>query len=279
MKIGVVQACNVSGKDYIDTNRRTNGQAIEALFADGAKIIVLPECANHQYVMRSRDEADAFAEELDGPSVAYWQRLASVYGGYIAGGILEREGSTLYNTAVLVGPNGPVGHYRKVHLFDWEKEYLSPGNVGFQTFLIEKLKTTVSMLVCYDLRFPEAVRSVALGGCDVLLVPTTWTSIGKSVLWDERGYCLANYLAVAHTYSNRMAIVCADRAGKERDVRYMGASLIVDSMSRVVAGPASKYDADCLLADVDVSLSRDKRVGKRNDLLKDRRPEHYKLNG
>ncbi len=279
MKVGVVQANNISGIEAVGANRRVNNQVIEALFKDGARIVVLPECSNHQYAMRSQEEAREYAEELDGPSVTHWQKLASMYGGYVAGGIIEHEGNDLYNTAVLVGPNGRIGHYRKVHLFDWEIDYLRPGNVGFQTFRIEELDIKVGMLVCYDLRFPEAVRSIALAGCDILLVPTTWTSIGKSVLWDERGYCLANYLAVAHTYSNRMAIACADRAGQEQGVQYMGASMIVDSMSRVVAGPASKCEADYLLADVDILLSRDKRVGSRNDLLKDRCPQHYKLIG
>ncbi|MFT9846872.1 nitrilase-related carbon-nitrogen hydrolase [Aneurinibacillus sp. REN35] len=277
MRIGVVQTNNAPGMAAVDANRRSNDQAIEALFNDGAQIIVLPECSNHQYVMHSQEDVRMYAETLDGPSVGRWHALASAHGGYIVGGIIERDEGVFYNTAVLVGPDGPIGHYRKVHRFNWEKEFLSAGNIGFPIFHIGELDINVGMLICYDLRFPEAVRSMALAQCDLLLVPTTWTSIGKAVLWDEQGYCLANYLALAHTYSNRMAIACADRAGKEGDVRYMGASIIVDSMSRVAAGPAAKYDADRLLADVDVSLSKDKRVGTHNDLLRDRCPQHYTL--
>src|SRR5690625_4738516 len=133
------------------------------------------------------------------------------------------------------------------------------------------------MLICYDVRFPEAVRTHMLNGCDLILVPTTWTSIGKSVLWDEKGYCYANYLAIAHSHSNRLAIACANRAGQEGDVTYLGASLILDSHAEVVAGPASKDRAATLIAEIDPKQSRDKSVGELSDLKDNRRPEFYHL--
>jgi N-carbamoylputrescine amidase len=275
MKFGVVQSKNEPGIEKVSSNRKQNGRMIEDLFKSGADMIVLPECANHQYSMRNREEVLSFSEAISGESVSYWSEIASAYGGYIAGGILEREGDRIYNTAVLVGPNGYIGHYRKIHLFNWEKKHLSSGNLGFPVFSLKEVDVKVGMLICYDLRFPEAVRSLVLAGCDVLLVPTTWTSIGKSILWDENGYCLANYSAIAHTYSNKIAVVCADRVGYERDVRYLGSSLIIDPSSYVAAGPASQDDADILIADIDLKKSRNKRVGSENDLLDDRRPEYY----
>lgn len=275
MRLGVVQAKNKPGVEEVADNREQNINMVERLFKLGAEIVVLPECANHQYSMHTREEVKNFSETLNGKTIACWSELASLYGGYVTGGILEQDGDRIYNTAVLVGPKGYVGHYRKVHLFNWEKEYLLPGNLGFPVFHLSEIDVRVGMLICYDLRFPEAVRSMALAGCDVLLVPTTWTSIGKDILWDDNGYCLANYGVIGHTYSNRMAIVCADRAGCENDVRYLGSSLIVDAASHVTAGPASQYEADYLVADIDLSKSRNKRVGAKNDLLGDRRPELY----
>ncbi|MFC7392840.1 nitrilase-related carbon-nitrogen hydrolase [Scopulibacillus cellulosilyticus] len=275
MKFGIVQSKNLSGIESVYQNRKANREAIEDLFKKGAKVVVLPECSNSQYVMKNKNEVLTFSEPLKGESYNCWSELASFYNGYIVGGILERDNNDIYNTAILIGPDGYIGHYRKVHLFDWEKKYLSPGNFGFPVFSLPDLDIKVGMLICYDLRFPEAVRSIALAGCDVLLVPTTWTSIGKKILWDDRGFCLANYLAVAHSYSNRLAIVCADRAGHEHDVRYLGSSLIIDSGSIVAAGPASKNCADCLIADLEPEASRNKKVGSKNDLFRDRRPESY----
>lgn len=275
MIFGVVQSENLPGVKNVPFNREANGKAIKELFDKGAHLIVLPECSNHQYILNSAEEVRDYSEPLDGKSVTYWSEIAAFYGGYIVGGILEQTERCVYNTAVLIGPNGYIGHYRKVHLFNWEKSYLNEGDLGFPTFQLEKLGIKVGMLVCYDLRFPEAVRSLAMKSCDVLLVPTTWTSIGKSMLWDANGYCLANYLAIAHTYTNKFAIVCANRAGIENGVQCLGSSIIVDSTSKVVGGPGSKLEADQILGEFDPNISRKKEIGKTNDLLQDRRPEYY----
>lgn len=277
MKIGVVQSNNLPKRENLRRNQEANQRMIETAFKRGANIVVLPECSNHHYILRSQQEVHELSETLDGPSISAWSDAAAAFGGYIVGGLIERDAGRYYNTAVLVGPGGIVGRYRKVHLFDWETEYLTPGNLGFPVFYLESLDVCVGMLICYDLRFPEAVRSLALAGCDLLLVPTTWTSIGKTILWDEKGYCLANYLAVAHTYSNRISIACANRVGEEDGVQFLGSSLIVDAQSRVAAGPAAKQEAELLIADIDVNLSRNKRVGTKNDLLRDRCPEQYTL--
>lgn len=275
MKFGVVQANNLAGIENVGHNREVNGQMVKDLFQNGAKIVILPECSNHQYLMESSEEVRSFSEDLDGPSIAQWIELAATYNGYIVGGIIEQNGGKLYNTAVLVGPKGYIGHYRKVHLFNWEMDYLSPGDLGFPTLAIPEFDIKVGILICYDLRFPEAVRSLALAGCDVLLVPTTWTSIGKTNYWDELGYCRANYLAIAHSHTNRLPIVCADRVGLEGNVQYLGASMILDSHSNVVAGPASKMEADLLIGEMDILSARNKSIGDKNDLLKDRRPQLY----
>ncbi|WAH35212.1 nitrilase-related carbon-nitrogen hydrolase [Alicyclobacillus dauci] len=276
MKIGVVQTKVKSGIEHVNENRVINGRMAETLFRQGAQIVVLPECANHQYMMSSRDEVTRFSEPLNGPSVRYWIELAQKHNGYVIAGMLEREGDDVFNTAVIAGPTGVVGHYRKIHLFDWEQNYLSPGNLGFPVFELEGMNARIGMLICYDLRFPEAVRSLMFMGADAILVPTTWTSIGKSVLWDAQGYCLANYTAIAHAYCNKLPMVCADRAGHEGDVQFLGASLIVDQNAMVIAGPCSGEEAACLLADIDLQASRSKQVGRMNNLVADRRPGFYK---
>lgn len=275
MKIGIVQPDNLVGYENVTYNQETNGQMIQSLFDQGATIVVLPECANTQYQMKSKREVEQFSETLTGPSVKDWTERAIDSGKYIVGGIIERDADQFYNTAVLVGPHGYIGHYRKMHLFDWERKYLTEGDLGFPAFSIDELDLKVGILICYDLRFPEAVRTHMLNGCDLILVPTTWTSIGKSVLWDDKGYCQANYLAMAHSHSNRMAFACANRAGQEGDVTYLGASIILDAKAQVIAGPADKQNAVILAGDIDPSQARDKQVGLISNLQLDRRPEYY----
>lgn len=275
MKFGIVQPDNLPGVEDVPNNRMRNGKAIEDLFRHGADLVVLPECSDHQYILTTMEDVRAFSESLKGPSVSFWIELARKWKRYIVGGIIEKDSEHYYNTAVLVGPDGYVGNYRKVHLFNWEKDFLTSGNLGFPVFYLADFDANISILICYDLRFSEAVRTVAMKGCDVLLVPTTWTSIGKKVLWDEQGYCLANYLAIAHSYSNRLSIVCANRAGEENGVQFMGSSIIVNAGSEVVGGPAANKEADQLLAEIDPVLTRNKKVGDKNNLLQDRRPEYY----
>lgn len=275
MKFGIVQPNNLAGVENVPNNRKTNGETIEGLFRDGADLVVLPECSDHQYILSSVEEVREYSESLEGPSVSQWKDLATKWNRYIVGGILEKDGNHFYNSAILIGPNGYIGHYRKIHLFNWEKDFLTPGNLGFPVFYLEEFEINISILICYDLRFSEAVRTVAMKNCDVLVVPTTWTSIGKKILWDANGYCLANYLAISHSYSNRLSLVCANRAGKEKGVQFMGASIIVNENSEVVGGLGSNKDADRLLAELTPSLSRNKDVGAKNNLLEDRRSEYY----
>jgi|SRR5699024_10386471 len=275
MKFGIVQPDNLLGVENVPHNRQRNGETIEDLFRQGADLVVLPECSDHQYILSSMEEVREYSETLEGPSASYWKKLAVKWNKYIVGGILEQDGDHFYNTAVLIGPNGYEGHYRKVHLFNWENDFLTPGNLGFPVFHLPSHDINISILICYDLRFSEAVRTVAMKGTDVLLVPTTWTSIGKKILWDNNGYCLANYLAISHSYSNRLSLVCANRAGKEGDVQFMGSSIIVNAQSELIGELGSNRDADQLIGDITPSLSRNKNVGEKNNLLQDRHPEYY----
>ena len=102
--------------------------------SNGAKLIVLPELANSGYVFESREEAFALAEVVpEGETTKAWIRIARERGLYIVAGICEREGDTLYNSSVLVGPHGHVGTFRKVHLWNEENLFFEPGNLGFRS--------------------------------------------------------------------------------------------------------------------------------------------------
>lgn len=240
----------------------------------GAQLVILPELCTTGYAFRDRASAAWAAEVVPGgPTLAAWEAAARRLGVYVVGGLVEVAADALYNTVALVGPQGYIGRYRKAHLLAGEKPLFQAGDEGFPTFHTEH--GCLGLLTCFDLRFPEAPRALALAGAEVLCVPTTWTNLHKLKPWDDRGYCMANYLAQAHAYANRCYVACADRVGREADMTYLGCSLVVDPSGVVIAGPASPEREDILVAPVDPGRARDKRLGDANDLFADRRPELY----
>jgi predicted amidohydrolase len=239
----------------------------------GAQLVVLPELCTVSYDFRTRADVQPHAEPLDGPTVTAWLDVARATGIYVVGGIPERAQGRLFNTAVLLGPAGTLGAYRKTHLYHFEREIFAPGDTGFRVWTTPLGR--VGILVCYDLRFAEAVRILLLRGAQVLCVPTTWTDRGKPEPWDERGWCGADYLAAGHAYGNRLWVACADRAGHDGGVRTLGCSAIFAPTGMPVAGPASPDREDVLVGDVDLNRADGRRATAEMDLIADRRPDLY----
>ena len=157
--IGLVQ---IGGDPYqVESNRDLTLRSATSAFERGADIVVLPEMIVPGYVADWRKLA-LVAEPLDGPTVEAWSALARDSDGYVVGGFCERDGESLFNTAVAVGPDGLLLHYRKVHLFADEKIAFRPGNLGFP--LVSTRFGVIGLCVCYDLRFVEVVRLMALRG-------------------------------------------------------------------------------------------------------------------
>lgn len=275
MKVGIAQLAIDPLPERVKDNRRQAAAVIGRLFDAGADLVLLPELSHLGYFPPSPQVMATLSEDLGGESVTLWHDLARQYQGYIVGGMLERGADGIYNAAVLVGPGGIVATYRKVHLFDWEKTWLLPGN-RWVTAYLKDLDVTVGLLICYDLRFPEAVRRLAMMGADVVLVPTTWTSVGKPLLWDVQGYCLQNHVAIAHAYCHRLAMVCADRVGSENGITFLGASIAVEPSGMVAAGPLPGTSPAEKVVAVDEKAAREKGVGRFNHLIDDRRVELYR---
>src|SRR3989442_535929 len=133
VKIACVQMEPVVGEK--ERNVRRTLERVEQAAARGARLVVLPELCNSGYVFESRDEAFALAEEIpNGPTCQAWKDVARKHGLHLVAGIGERDGQALYNTAVVIGPSGHVGTFRKVHLWNEENLFFEPGNVGFPVF-------------------------------------------------------------------------------------------------------------------------------------------------
>ena len=146
--------------------------------AGGARLAVLPELCNTGYVFETREEAFRLAEGLpSGPTTEAWAQAAARHGLTLVAGITEREGEVLYNSAVVVGPRGYLGRYRKNHLWGAENLFFEPGNLGMP--VIPTPAGRLACAICYDIWFPETFRLAALQGADILCVPTNWVPMAE----------------------------------------------------------------------------------------------------
>jgi predicted amidohydrolase len=268
--VASVQTAPVMGD--VTANVARSIELAEQAAAQGARLVVLPELANTGYVFASRQEAHALAESVpDGPSSRAWIALAQRLGIYLVAGIAERSGGKLYNAAVIAGPDGYLGTYRKLHLWGDENLFFEPGDLGLPVFHTELGR--IGVAICYDGWFPEVYRLLALRGADIVAVPTNWVPMPGQT---PDGPAMAHALAIAGAHSNGLTLVCADRVGVERGQPFVGRSLIVGSQGWTSAGPASHDREEVLLAPVDVTASRRARqLNDFNHVLRDRRRDLY----
>jgi predicted amidohydrolase len=122
--------------------------------------------------------------------------------------------------------------------------------------------------VCYDIEFPELTRGLALGGADLIALPTNWPR-------EQRDPPMLRSLAMTAAYLNRVFVAVCDRAGSERGLDFQGGSVIAAPEGSVLAVAGAGAHPETLIADCELELARDKRTGPTNDVLADRRPEHY----
>jgi predicted amidohydrolase len=240
----------------------------------GAQLIVLPELASSGYVFESDAEAAVGSRPVDSSDfIAGLAEIAVQSEATIVTGFAEDAGDCRYNTAVVIDATGVRATYRKLHRFLDEQDWFA---AGAETVVVETSWGRLGVLICYDLWFPEVARSLALAGADVIAVPTNWVASHKRTVYDERGYCQGNYVAMATAAQNGVAVVCADRVGEERGVRFLGASMVVGPDGWPVAGPGSQTDDELLIAQIDLDgVGRARQRTPRNHLFGDRRPDSY----
>ena len=234
-----------------------------------ARLIVFPEIVLSGYVV-SPDEADALAQPVPGPATQAVARACAEDDIHVVLGMLERDADgTLFNTSVLLGPTGLLVRYRKTHLpLLGVDRYLAAGDD-----IIPPVVTTagrLGLLICYDLRFPEPCRVLALLGAQVIALSTAWPAAG--MLYPE-------FIARSRAAENRVYLLAANRCGEERGTRYLGRSVIVAPDGEILA-EGSPDREETLFAEIDPALSDEKRLvyaaGEYElDLWGDRRPELY----
>ena len=235
----------------------------------GARLVVFPECALTGYVFDSLAEAKEYAQRIPGPATAKFQELSKELGIHVVYGLLEEAEEGLFNALALVGPEGLIASYRKVHLPHLGVDHhVTPGNRPFETH--DTPLCRLGMNICYDGAFPEASRLMALDGADLIVLPTNWPQGAEE---------FARYGINTRALENTVYYVSANRVGEERGFRFIGLSRIVDVHGRTLA-EADGSSETILFARVDPALARDKtiyRVPGRHwiDRMADRRPEFY----
>jgi predicted amidohydrolase len=227
-------------------------------------ILVLPELALTGYTFEDSEEAYSLSEEIGGTLSKELVDIAGENNITMAVGFLEREGKHLYNSSILVNGKGVIGVYRKVHLFRDEKAIFKAGNTGFPVFSVGDVK--VGLLVCFDWIFPEATRTLALKGADILL-----HSANLVLPYYQKA-------AITRAIENRIFIILANRTGIEdrfgvKNV-FTGESEVVNPGGQIIL-KAGKDEEGLFSVDIDPNDARDKNVTELNNIFEDRKPELY----
>lgn len=273
LRVAAVQSNPQVGMDNKEANVAATLEQIRGAAAQGARLVVLPELANTGYSFDTRDEAYDHAEPVPkGPTCAAWIDLAAELDVYIVAGITESDGLALHDTAVLVGPEGFIGKYRKTHLWNREKLIFTPGT-SYPVF--ETRIGRIGLLICWDIWFPEVTRILAAQGADIICSVNNWVWTPPP-LFDDAGNCMASYLTMGAAHVNSVPIVAANRVGIERGGKFLGCSLITGVNGWPVGGIADAEKEAVLFVDLDVMAARSAGVwSDLNDLSRDRRTDLY----
>ena len=230
-----------------------------------ADLIILPELAFTGYFFQDRSELLSLAENpAESPTVDSLAHLCHERDLFVVTGFAERRGKQVFNSALLIGPNGLVQTYRKLHLFNTEKEYFDPGDTPLEP--VEVRGTMIGMMVCFDWAFPEVARVLALKGADVLCHPSNLV------------LPLCQQAMVTRCLENGVFAVTANRIGSDTrprgTLRFTGQSQVVTPKGEILHR-AVPDAGELFVTEIEVSFARNKKMTERNDLFEDRRPAFY----
>jgi predicted amidohydrolase len=266
MKIGFLQF-----RPFLLEPDKNTAKVTEMIEAENKNfdLLVLPELSNSGYLFSSADEAAASSEEIpNGSFCKALLQIAAKKNVFICSGINERAGDKLYNSAILVHPNGKIDTYRKTHLFYDEKKWFASGDTGLNVFNIEGSfgKVKIGIMICFDWIFPESARTLALKGAQVICHPS------NLVL----AYCQKAMFTRA--IENRIFTITANRIGTEssgdKKLFFTGESVMVDPKGNYLARAA--IDEECIIiADINPADAKDKNVTELNNIFEDRRTDMY----
>ncbi len=239
---------------------------VSQVSATKADLIVFPELATSGYTFSSVSEVEQSAETSQNGLTAIvmrkaaWENQCSIVVGFA-----EKDGNHIYNSAMLINPNGECHVYRKTHLFLEEKKIFSPGNTGFQVFSA-KHDVKVGMMICWDWIFPESARTLMLKGAQIIAHPANLV-----LPWCQQAMLI-------RSLENRIFTITANRTGFEKNGRlinkFTGHSQVTGTKGDLLL-QASEKEEYIRVVEIETEEANDKSVTASNDLIADRRPEYY----
>ena len=256
MRVGFLQTFPVFGKKSENIDK-----AIVQMNKSDADLMVLPELFNTGYQFISREETVALAEKVpDGQTTQALINLAKKKRLYIVAGLAELENDRCYNSAVLIGPDGFIDCYRKLHLFYHEKRWFEPGNAELGVYDIGHAR--IGIMICFDWFFPEVSRYLALKGADIICHPA------NLVL----PYC--PQAMITRCIENRVFAITANRIGAEKrsgeSLTFIGTSQVLGTKGEILYRASSDQE-ESIVIEIDPGNARDKHVTAVNHIFDDRR--------
>lgn len=245
MDILNVAIAQMDAEPFDVTSNANRGVAtIRQAAQGGADLVVLPELVSTGYVMdagRIHAAAEPVWTDTPGPVLAAWRRAALDERICVVAGLAERAGEHYYNSAVVIDDAGEiVDVYRKVHLFGAERSVFAPGDRGFP--IVKVAGASLGILVCYDLRFPEAMRILALRGADIICVPAAWVPDFDRVPAPCPGLIPQVLNVIVQANLNQVWVAVAGRTGQDAETALLGSSVIVGPYGNAVKGPLGREE-------------------------------------
>jgi predicted amidohydrolase len=240
-------------------------KVLSALQNVDADLIVLPELAFTGYYFQNRRELMSMAEDPGtSRTVDELTRLCLDRNFFLVTGFAEKCADKIFNSALLIGPRGVLGTYRKLHLFNTEKDYFDSGNTPLETMDVRGAK--IGMMVCFDWVFPEVARELSLNGADILCHPSNLV-----LDWCQQAM-------VTRCLENAVFAVTANRIGEEvrphGELKFTGKSQVTAPKGEIVYR-ATPDKEELYITEIDLELARNKFMTQKNDVIRDRRPEFY----
>lgn len=260
MRVALYQNDPVFGE--IEKNVMT---AIEAVRNENFDVLVLPEFFATGYQFRNRDEALSLADEVGrGYTFEKLKRFSAETDSLVVYGFPEISDTKLFNSSLAILPDGDFFLYQKIHLFNTEKDIFDSGETGFFVFPFRNAR--FGMMICFDWRFPESARKLALLGAQVILHPS------NLVL----PHC--PQAMVIRALENNVYTVTCNRVGTENrtgePLKFIGRSRILAPDGSIL-GELTPDEPGCLAIDIRPESADNKKATPRNDIFMDRRPEFY----
>ncbi len=259
MKVGYIQTSPVFGEK--ERNFNEVKKQSKNLKAD---LIVLPELFATGYTFTSKEEAVSLAEDLKSETAQFLIEMAKTTEAVLVAGFIEKARGSIYNSAMIASSEAVLGSYRKIHLYNKEKFWFSPGNKPLNVYKIKGVN--IGIMICFDWIFPETARTLALLGADIIAHPANLVMPFCQKAMTIR--CL----------ENRVFAITSNRIGEEKrgdnHFKFTGRSQITSCDSEILStAPTDENFVDII--DIDILKAKDKKLNKINDIFEDRRVEFY----